>query len=683
MADLRAKVAQAKSAGYSDAEIAAFLGKDPSLASKIQQARAAGYKDAEIIGHLSAPAKHTFLGDIKDTMAASVRNVADKYKAMSAETDARAQQQATRAKQVGWPRAVAENAFAPGPRQKGPGLSDLAAVPLSPISGLVHATLRPVAEAATNAFGPAYRTPGVIEQARSVAGGRGMIAPQRMSHDESVARLEGEIGTALSAAMPATKAGLAVSAAQAAPRVNALARTVGEFDAAGVRPSLAAAGGKGPAIVANTVGENALAGVRVRKALRGTVSDVEASAGRTAGKFGAPASRGATGEAVQEGVRGFNERFSARSARNYDKAFTPIEAAETRALANAGGKPIIKADETRSAIQGIWGRVNSPELRDMITDPRVKGIGEALEASPEALRFGDLRALRTWVREAKGNPQLRQGIPSASLSRLEGALTKDISANAEALAGPQAARRLQQADQFHRIGSRRIEGQLQAFVGKAAPKTGESTYDVIVRAASDKGGADLARLSALKKSLQPQEWGDVAATTIQRLGGPEGADFSIHKFVSGLESLSPGGKDVLFGSGPLRAELENLQRVAARVKAVEKGANMSNSGVNVQNAVTLSQALNPAAWKVLGGMALSGEAMTNPAVVRWIANIGSARTPAALSSAIGRLNAAAKANRQLVPLAEAVSIAAQKSGEHIRSEAMKREALPTARPGDR
>jgi hypothetical protein len=672
MADLSAKVAQAKSAGYSDAEITAFLGKDPALAPKIQAARSAGYKDAEIVGHLSAKPKHTFVGDIADTVKGSVRNVRDKYDAMNEEAEASGRKIATRAKEVGGLRATVENAFAPR-REKGPGIGDLAAVALSPISGVMHATLRPVAEATTNAFGPAYKTPGIVEQARSVAGGRGLQAPRRLSHDESVAQLEGDIGTALSAGMPASKAAMAARAT-AAPRVNTLRNTVAEFDRAGVRPSLAAAGGKGPSMVANMVGENAMAGVRVRKALRGAAADVESSAGRTANKFGAPASRGAAGEAVQEGVRGFNDRFSARSSRNYDKAFTPIEAAETRALATAT-KPVIKADETRQAIQSIWGRVNSPELRNMITDPRVKGIGEALEASPEALRFGDLRALRTWVREAKGNPQLRQGIPSASLSRLEGALTKDIAANAEALAGPQAARRLSQADQFHRIGSRRIEGQLQAFVGKAAPKTGESTYDVIVRAASDKNGADLARLSALKKSLQPQEWGDVAASTIQRLGGVEGADFSVSRFVSGLENLSPSGKDLLFGKGPLRAELENLQRVATRVKAVEKGANMSNSGVSLQNVGSVGALFNPAtsapAAGLLGSLALSGEAMTNPAVVRWIANIGSSRSPAALSTAIGRLNAAAKANRQLVPLAEAVSIAAQKSGESVRQEQTK------------
>lgn len=52
MADLQSSVAAAKRAGYSDAEIAAYLSKDPSLAPKISTARKAGYSDAEIIGHL-------------------------------------------------------------------------------------------------------------------------------------------------------------------------------------------------------------------------------------------------------------------------------------------------------------------------------------------------------------------------------------------------------------------------------------------------------------------------------------------------------------------------------------------------------------------------------------------------------------------------------------------------------
>lgn len=53
MADYAAKIAQARKAGYSDAEIVGFLSKSDQ---KVQQAKAAGYNDADIIGYLS-PAK--------------------------------------------------------------------------------------------------------------------------------------------------------------------------------------------------------------------------------------------------------------------------------------------------------------------------------------------------------------------------------------------------------------------------------------------------------------------------------------------------------------------------------------------------------------------------------------------------------------------------------------------------
>jgi hypothetical protein len=55
MADLSANIAKARKAGYSDAEIAAHIAKDPAMGSKVTSARKAGYSDAEIIAHLGKP----------------------------------------------------------------------------------------------------------------------------------------------------------------------------------------------------------------------------------------------------------------------------------------------------------------------------------------------------------------------------------------------------------------------------------------------------------------------------------------------------------------------------------------------------------------------------------------------------------------------------------------------------
>src|SRR5438874_13290871 len=57
MSAIQEKIAQAKAAGYSDAQIASHLADSPEYGDKIKTAAAAGYKPEEIVSHLaSAPA---------------------------------------------------------------------------------------------------------------------------------------------------------------------------------------------------------------------------------------------------------------------------------------------------------------------------------------------------------------------------------------------------------------------------------------------------------------------------------------------------------------------------------------------------------------------------------------------------------------------------------------------------
>lgn len=49
---MAAKITKAKEAGYSDAEIEAYLGQKPEFSAKLEKAREAGYSDAEIFAHL-------------------------------------------------------------------------------------------------------------------------------------------------------------------------------------------------------------------------------------------------------------------------------------------------------------------------------------------------------------------------------------------------------------------------------------------------------------------------------------------------------------------------------------------------------------------------------------------------------------------------------------------------------
>lgn len=457
---------------------------------------------------------------------------------------------------------------------------------------------------------------------------------------------------ALNTAAAGTKGG-------ATPRVrspNALAPVVEQFDRAGVRPGLATAGGgKGKASVANVVAENPVAGGRTRANLRGAMDDASQSANTLAGQYGTTRGPQITGENVQGGVKRFASdktapTFAAKAGQLYDDAFAKI---------NANGGPVTAA-QTEATLNIIANRAGG-EIGALITDPKINAIAKALAADKGSIGFQDLRELRTWVRTAQKDPQLRQGIDQASLGSLERALTADIMSGAETLAGPKAAHDLRRADQYYAAGQARIQTALQPF---ADAQSGESAYRRIVQAAQSGAGADAQRVLSLKRSLKPDEWGDISSNMISDLGKPTagqagmGEDFSVSTFLTNYEKLSPRARDVLFGSvggggqkaTGLKSDLDNLASVIGRLKAVEKGANVSKSAVSIQGqgtigggAVALGSAMMGnfaplgAYVAALTGFAGAGEIMTNPAFVRWLA--GSARTPPARS--MSRLEALA------------------------------------------
>lgn len=657
MANFSDKIAKAKQAGYSDAEIAAYLSQDQALAPKIEQARSAGYDDAAIVGYLASsgqqsnvpqPAKakpapqRSFMDDVTGFMANVNRGlyVGDEIAAAGQTVVDMARGQV---KPQGPGITGALRGVAAGFREN---MADQRAIEAdySAARPLPAALARGTGNALTVAV-PAGQTANALaagSRAANMARGAtaaGLSAAGYAAADEGT--IPERIEAASRAATNPLVLGLGAAAgalAPAAPKTSrsVLAEQADRFDQAGVRMPLAATG-PGKAATAKAISENPIAGYRARRFLEEPLDDTAAAVDRVAGKYGTATSRELAGEAAQQGVRDFNRRFSERAGRLYDRAFSAIDdaqaakvaAAEQQALLRPGAKvaPVIDPRATKGLLRDVNTRVNAAPLADIIDDPRMSRIAKALEEGGGDIRFSDLRALRTWVREAQKNETLRQGIDRATLQRLESTLTDDIQRNAMNLAGPKAARQLRQADNFYRIGSQRIETQLQDFLGKATPRSGESAYDAIITAASDKGGANAAKLLALKKSLTPEEWGDVAATTVTRLGKPaagvaDKGPFSVSTFVTNYEKLSPRGRALLFGSGDLRKELDNLVSVASALKDVERAANSSRSATAMQSIGTVAGLANPGTVAPtvtgLAAMTATGEALTNPAFVRWL-----------------------------------------------------------------
>jgi len=494
--------------------------------------------------------------------------------------------------------------------------------------------------------------------------------------------------------------GFTVARPVAPPRPGSMAEGVQQFDAANVRPNLAALGGPAAAGATKQIAENFIAGGRPRAALTGQIDDVASEANRIAGEYGNARGPLGVGEDVARGAQRFAndatapESFAAKADEQYRDVFGRIDEAMAgkteppRAVQSSNpyrsstpdivGGSQIETPSTTTTLNSILGQFQSQDLAALLQDKTLVGVSRAIR-NGETISFQDLRALRTWVRNAQRNTDLRQTIGDANLQRLEGSLTTDIFENTRRLGSPQLAADLRRADQFYAAGQRRIQQALDPLVGTS----GENVYNRIQTMAREGASADVRALNGIKRSLRPDEWNDVAATMISRLGKPnpgatgavEDGAFSINTFVTNYNKLSPQGRAVLFGpvgggstrSTALAAQLDRLVRVADRLKGVEAMANSSRTGVNAQNAVTFGGVStgmggmlmgNPvpavATGAMLGAMAGTGEVLTNPAVVRWIVRLGEARTPQAFNARLLKLKAEGAQSPALMALAQRI-----------------------------
>lgn len=448
----------------------------------------------------------------------------------------------------------------------------------------------------------------------------------------------------------------------ATPATTQAALKIAQFDKAGVRPTAAAVAPSHSLAPSATkaIAENWLAGGRARGAIQGSLDDTAQASKTLAGKYGTAATPEVTGGNVRAGLQAWNQTFKQRAENIYTKALGPLVAAPAAPI------------ETERTIGDILNRVTPGTASAQIIIPRqMTKIAEALQNDQGKLSFGDLRAWRTWVREAQKEPSIAQGIDAGSLERLEGALTTDIYRSADQIGGPKALRQLQQADLFYRTGIERVKRSLAPFMDPRGTDAG--AYQRIIGLASDGGRQNTRSLIALKQSLPQSQWRDVAASLIDNMGNvkpgaPNAAQpgaFSVENFVTNYAKMSPQGRAVLFGktgggngaATTLSGELDNLAQVAGMQKGVERMANHSHSGLSFQNISTLGGLFSGVATiptaLALAGEAVTGEALTNPAFVRWFAAAG--RQRAVTPQAIRQLGFLAARDPALQPVYQAVA----------------------------
>lgn len=529
--------------------------------------------------------------------------------------------------------------------------------------------------ASVPAFAGAPAAAGPVSMLQAGLGAAGTNAPFALARQEGSLqeRLPGAaVETAIVGGLGAGLQGAANFLTRPRPPSSASARA-GLFDRAGVRPTAAAVTAPEPpqgtpvtadpgrtAVVSRAIAENPVVGFIPMGHMRRSLGDTAARAEQLARAFGPRQGPEAAGAQLQEGLHRFafgtdagaappqgamrNWSFDQRSNQLYSRWWKKFNRALSTWASRGQQAPQAMTDETRIVLDDIFGR-NTSEVAQEVNDPLLGRLRQLVSGQRQGgtagagRTFQDIRDIRTYVRQLqRSDPSTRPTLSDGNLQRIEQALTSDMYASAVFVGGQPLARELRNIDRYYRTGSQRINTVLRPFLREG--ETPAAAYNRVIAAATAGGRQNTRLLRSVRQSLQPDEWRQIASTTIDELGragrghpyAAEGA-FSVEQFASRYNAMSADGRRALFGDlGSLQGApaggsfidleraLNDLARVAGMQKAVERAANTSNTAVagqavgTVTGIVTAPQVTIPA----LFALGITGEMLTNPAFVRWI-----------------------------------------------------------------
>ena len=423
-----------------------------------------------------------------------------------------------------------------------------------------------------------------------------------------------------------------------------MASAVKDFEQSKVPPSIAGTRDtRGMASLQAFLKDVPGAGTIVQRGIGRQLDAASARAQEIAGKYGQPASPYRTGAAIQAGV----ERFASggegatQNAASLPSRMTSFEA-KSNALYDRVDELVPQMmRDTKVDMRGFLEtlatqgkRIDSPGLAAALQNPTLKKWAETIAADGGALSWNDARLMRREVGKLLKDPQLRGNLDSAAVDRIYGAATNDMSRTAAAIDEMTASaygkpvgalKAFQQADRFYRAGLQRINDSL---TGIFKAKNPTDAYEQVLRAAGGRGAkADLGKIYQLQRSLRPEEWGDLSATIISRLGrtGEDAAEFSPQRFVTEYRNLTKPAKDALFssaGNKELRSSLDTLFRVTDRLQKAEKLTNYSGSGRQMIWGGAMGAALYADPISTIGsimGAAATAKLIMSPTFVRWLA----------------------------------------------------------------
>lgn len=433
-------------------------------------------------------------------------------------------------------------------------------------------------------------------------------------------------------------------------------RALGAFERSGITPRSVAATNSGalPGLTHQVFSDFVPSAGTMSAADRAMMNQGGAEADRLASTLGPAGSGVEAGAALQRGALAF------KGTPHEDPALTAGETilAPTRATSFAQKTQVLSSrldaavppatetplPNTVQMFKNITGAFKNPELGQALVNGTIAKWQKIITDAGGKLSWSDARNFRTEIGQLLKEPIVAGSPRAAQLDRLYGAISDDLGATAQATS-PQAGMAWKNFNNYYQAGSKRIRDALTGILKTTQGTGGEEQAFSVLTKLGDKGGGleNASKLTAIRRSLPDEEWNNVAAVVLRKLGEPvpSAADmtgtlpaWSPASFVTRYAQLSDTAKNLLFnqaGRADLRAALDDLLASASNLKNMQR---FSNTSKTARGAGTMAfYAALFTNFKITAPLSAgaygAAKLFTNPAVVRLIAKGVSARTPQA------------------------------------------------------
>jgi hypothetical protein len=293
------------------------------------------------------------------------------------------------------------------------------------------------------------------------------------------------------------------------------------------------------------------------------VGDVQERAGNRLHEIatdltGGSTNRAAAGEAVRKGADTASENVTKIIRQSYKNVFNKVDQTTQFPM-----------PRTQAALR----QIKAERVEKGWEDP---GLGlKQWENVSEGATVKGAQGARSEASSKGGGINPHPGFDAGHYNLLTKAMTDDLRANVYAAAHGDAAAKQAALDAFDRAD--RLFGpfsEFNRFLRDIAEDNGESAIARLMSKAQEKTG-DLTLLAQLRATMPPEAFNQIGGQVLHELGNQQG-QFSLAKFVTEYDKLSPKARDLLF-SPQHRQDIDNIFQMGSHIKGALKTANTSHT----------------------------------------------------------------------------------------------------------